>query len=54
MDVEAFVFDFAAPTNCRVYVRGEHSGLHGCIVESSDGEGAFVRIRWGVGLSLAV
>jgi hypothetical protein len=33
---------------------GRASSMEGCIVESSDGEGSFVRVRWGVTLSLAM
>jgi hypothetical protein len=54
MDVEAVIVDFAALAYCRVYLRGEHSGLKGCVMESSDYEGALVIVRWGMGLSLAV
>ena len=54
VDVKAFVVDFSPLADYRVEMWGEHYGVQGCVVKSADGEGAFVRVRWRVGLSFAV
>ena len=53
-DIKAVVVDFLSLADCRVDVWEEHLGVHGSVVESADGEGVFVRVRWRVGLSFAV
>jgi hypothetical protein len=37
-----------------VDMRGEHFGVEGCVVKHADGERAFVRVRWRMGLTFAV
>ena len=54
VDIKVVIVDFSPLDDCRVYVWGEHYGVQGCIVESVDGEGAFVRVQRRVGLSFAV
>ena len=54
MDIEAVIIHFSSFSNRWVYMRGEHSGVKGCIVKSADGEGAFVRVRWRLCLFFAM
>ena len=54
MDVYAVVIDFSPLSDCLVDMGGEHFGAEGRIVVSADSEGAFVGVRWRVGLSFSM
>ena len=54
MDVEAAIIKLSQLSDCWVNMRGEHFGIEGCVVKSTDGKGALVSVRWRMRLSLAV
>jgi hypothetical protein len=54
MQIQVVVVNLYFVTDCRVHVRGVDFSVEWRVVESVDGEGAFVSFRGGLGLAFSV